>query len=642
MRSPLSLLVLALALIVVGAFAPAVSAETYCIGADAECSGSPANIRAATQAGLESAIDDASSNFVSDRIVIGTTIDITSSVQIYAPNSDPLHLDGVVGSGATLHFTNPVNDGLFFNALGETLSKIDDLKIKVDGATTGERTGIFMYGGKATGLQVDVTGDGNAPVAGLRLGPGTCEFCEFTVAGDKAVAVKATSPTVNIIASTFAAVGSSLDAVAIWSTSSGGNTNVKRSTFSGFERTIDVQSATVALVDSLIDLKDNADAVGVAVMNSGSTNLSLAGNLDGVTIVGTGDSQRGVHVEASTGSPLGEYATANVTNTMFMLTGNSPEEVFCWDDAGNGIGTLNLSYSLISGSTPNAALCDGSVANNVNRGVTGPDAFFLDAASGDYRLRPDAMAVDAGDPATLVSGRTFDPVGNARIVDGTESGSARIDIGGFEYGPYAPNKPSASASSLDVEVGSSIDFSASGIDGNGDTLTYAWDFDDGATADTQNATHSFATPGTYTVEVRTHDGALQSLPASIVVTVRAKPACCRVPDTTNHVTFTNASKKLKFKRHAKLKKGFKVSTKKPKGARITVAADSAVSGTLRLYNSKGKAIKGSQRATLPAGRSYLTFGGKWNGKRLRPGKYTLRFSASALNESPKSILSVIR
>ncbi len=53
----------------------------------------------------------------------------------------------------------------------------------------------------------------------------------------------------------------------------------------------------------------------------------------------------------------------------------------------------------------------------------------------------------------------------------------------------------------DVTTGTAIAFTATGTDPDGDTLTYAWDFGNGATSTAQNPSHAYLTAGTYTARV---------------------------------------------------------------------------------------------------------------------------------------------
>ncbi|OGI41236.1 MAG: hypothetical protein A2140_04400 [Candidatus Muproteobacteria bacterium RBG_16_62_13] len=57
------------------------------------------------------------------------------------------------------------------------------------------------------------------------------------------------------------------------------------------------------------------------------------------------------------------------------------------------------------------------------------------------------------------------------------------------------------------------------FDADGDTLTYQWDLGDGTPAAGANPTHTYATPGTYTVTLVVNDGNQNSVPATTTVTV---------------------------------------------------------------------------------------------------------------------------
>jgi hypothetical protein len=63
------------------------------------------------------------------------------------------------------------------------------------------------------------------------------------------------------------------------------------------------------------------------------------------------------------------------------------------------------------------------------------DAQFVDRAGGDYRLLPGSPLLDAGDPATA---QEVDVDGNPLVVDGNGDGTARRDLGAFEFQPAAP------------------------------------------------------------------------------------------------------------------------------------------------------------------------------------------------------------
>lgn len=228
------------------------------------------------------------------------------------------------------------------------------------------------------------------------------------------------------------------------------------------------------------------------------------------------------------------------------------------------------------------------------------------------------------------------------------SGSATY-VSTVEVVDRAPEFTSAINTSGPALAGEAQAFSVSASDADGDPVSISWDFGDGQTANGGSASHVFAAPGTYNVKATATDGPGASATANLSVVIAA-----RVPVFT-----VGKSPRKGFKRSGK---SFVVSAK-PSSRAITVTSNIAFSARLTLAKAKAgyavgskcskrkpaKRVKrcdlklaGSQIVTIPAGKSSLTFGGKWRGKRLPLGRYTLTVTPSGLKDGKKSVLSVVR
>jgi PKD repeat protein len=661
MRARLVLLSVVTALLAVAAFASSASAAAYCLY-PGTCYGVPANVYPATQQGLEDAIAAAEATAgVDDRIEIAAdTIDIDSLISLSASNTNELSIEGVGNGNSTLHFTQPSAAGLHFDGIGTGGSGLTNLNVKIDGTTASTRQALYMSGGLLSGVNFDVSSTDNITSEGAVLASGAkCDHCDFKLSNDQSVGLYVAG-NATVSGSDFRSGGAGTENTTGLFTSGNSIVNIGTSRFTELRHSITFDGGTVNLRDSVIDMGNNDFAQGVYVSNDNLSDYTLIASLDGVTIVGDGVNQRAVYVGAATDKPAGEHATANITNSLIKMTGDSSSSIVCNDDGNFGVGAVNVKFTFKPSGEPTAG--GGCAIADANNSPVAQDAIpaselFVDYDNGDLRLKPGAVVIDAGDTATSQNNRGIDAIGGQRFIQ-TNGGGAWIDMGGIEYQDYPPEKPSINASATTVNVGQSIDFTAASSDANGDTVTYSWNFGDGGSSTEQNPTHSFTTAGTWPVTVQAHAAGVASDPSdTISITVKPPPippgpggdtATPEPPDT-----YSLTKPKCKFKSNKKAKNGFTVHAAKIKDCYLQsvssrahsymfrlerTAAGYVVGGTCKAKQGKtGKAkrcdlpLKGSQTIDLPAGTSYLSFGGRWNNKQLPPGTYTLRSGINGIN-----------
>ena len=117
----------------------------------------------------------------------------------------------------------------------------------------------------------------------------------------------------------------------------------------------------------------------------------------------------------------------------------------------------------------------------------------------------------------------------------------------------------------DVPRNTSVAFTATGADADGDTLTYAWDFGDGQTSDVAEPAHIYDAPGTYTAKVTVSDGKGGTAETTLSVTVtqpnRAPTVTAARTPTGNvadrHRRRVHRDRRRPRRRHAHLRVGLR-------------------------------------------------------------------------------------
>jgi hypothetical protein len=653
--------ILLVSVIALAVLAPGASAATWCL--NSSTCGAGGNNFPMTQNGLEQAISGAQANPGFDRIEIGAgTIDLDTKVSATSTASNPLFIEGVGNGNSFIRSSIAQGDVLAITATGSGSDAIKDIKFKLDGTATGTRTALHLTGATASAIGFEVTGsgDGYASVGLAADSDTTCDYCDFRISGDDATGAF-TAYGATFLASTFTNIGPAT-AVTTGIRASGGTTLVRSSRITGFRTAASNDLGTLNISDSLIDLGAAVNAIGVTIENRNGGSSELAGNLNGVTIYGTGNGQTGFRIygEAT------QSVTSSIKNSLLMLTGGSSIAAQC-DHQGSSTTVLDLLFVMLNGGAASKnAGCTGNTGLTWDSSHESPSAVFLDAAAGDFRLRPLASVIDRGDLAEPTSSHFADAALANRFVDGSGGGVATIDLGAYEYQNYAPNKPQISVSPTTVAAGVPVHFSASTTDDNGDPLTWSWDFHDGSYADTASGDHVFTQPGTYSVAVRASDNqGASSEESSVLVTVNTAP-----PPSSG-----DPAAPLPFQLTLAKQTG-KAAVKKMLGApkigeataratgQLPITASAAVDVQITLLRARagflvagkckarpgasGKAkscdlaVGGVRSFSIPAGRSQFTLGRKWGRYRLTPGTYRIVVRTSRLKDSLKSTLNVVR
>ena len=128
------------------------------------------------------------------------------------------------------------------------------------------------------------------------------------------------------------------------------------------------------------------------------------------------------------------------------------------------LGTIGSSSCTVQG---RGSICTANVTYTPSANYHGPDSFIFSATDGQASSSPATVSI-------TVNAVNDAPTANAG-------------------GPYTGN------------VGIPIQFAGSGIDPDGDPLTFGWSFGDGGTATGANQVRAYSAPGIYTVTLTVTD-----------------------------------------------------------------------------------------------------------------------------------------
>jgi hypothetical protein len=433
------------------------------------------------QPDLQAALDAAQTNPGADRVLLGDPGFPQNGPFVY-PGAPVLIVDPVVvdAVGATRPvLTGPAGSNVISG------NKLSLNGIDVHLPSTGGGRGIGVTGG-ATLHDVRVTGPGPQaqPALGIQAF-GAISLDDVDVSGTGAIGLDLVytglAYSVNATRLHVADVSQGLvvgDATTL---------QVTKSKIAARDAAL-TSSATASISTSVLETSA-PDAIGV---NAGDGNVAL----DHVTVVhrGTGngnDAALNFHpVNVGGQADLSSVVLAGYSHGILHDPSEGPFNFpmtirdSVWDNSHD----VFVPY-------PNTGTIDETGNSHV-------DPKLVDPANGDFRLRGSSAAIDRDtqtDPAYV-------DLNAGALVDGDANGSQLADAGALEYRRVAPSIDSADVPASGT-TGQALAFSATASDADGDHVQLAWEFGDGDVGAGDQATHTYAAPGIYTVTLHARDEA---------------------------------------------------------------------------------------------------------------------------------------
>jgi hypothetical protein len=488
--------------LVVLALPAAASAETFCVHSPANCAGT-------SQANLQAALSAANVNGANTKDTISVGVGLFNDGPAVDVVGNPVDIVGTA-SNQTAFRSSSTQAGLVILDIQEPASTISKLRVHHSSAAP-TATGIVLAG---EANNVLVTNQGLVgQFDGIRLvGSAFVDESAVTLAYPNNVQNRA----VFVPAGADADIDDSFLEGTV-GVSAPGNVEIDRTRIHATQGVVASSGSTVKVRDTEIRVPgpsaSNFQAAALSAAGNGTTNLEA----DRVTAYAGANGAFGLWVvpNASAGNDSsidmqGSALDGFATDVVASEGGGASATVMATRSA------YDLSSTSFSGGV--------TYTQSGNLNLNGVDPKFLDAASGDLRLRHDSPLIDQGDPAFQPFLGGLDVVKRTRVRDGDGTGGAIVDFGAHEYQRKAP-VADAQATPTPAATGQTVSFDASqSSDPDDDPLTYEWSFDDGAGATGAAAQHAFTAPGTHTATVTVTDATGLSASKTVSVDVLAPAA----------------------------------------------------------------------------------------------------------------------
>jgi PKD domain len=514
--------------------APSAFGAVYCVGQVPQCGGTH-------EPDLQTALDDAKNiNGGADYVLIGpgtytapTGFDYTD-----VNNANTVDIEGVLGlplPTITLTGTASQQHALTLHQQGSTVSGVT---LDVPDTPTFSLFGLDLQGATARYITVNTPSSSATLNTGVQMSNAMLQSSHINGGLDFSIGVDARTNSVvkdNIIFGTRGVE------------TFGDNIQITGNAISSSFKGLSIQGGAPIYIDNdLVDMRGGTGATSYGLFVGANPSFPTGTVNASQLTIRNGDSHT-VGVEEQTGNS-GSNITVNLTDSIIRDVGNASE-----------LGTVPLSSSFTLNAdhddydqssdlpavlTAGQTRSETNILPNVDPLFVAP-VFGADGISGSYRLAYNSPVIDQGDSAPLGMGE-LDQAEHDRIVDGAAPFTGPVrDLGAYEYQHLHPIATTG-AHPVTVAPGQAvtIDASGSGDPDPGDSITYLWTFDDGATATGRTATHAFTTVGTHTATLTVTD------PTGLTGTASTHFSVVAPPSTQPPALVTSGKKCKKHKKKA--------------------------------------------------------------------------------------------